>query len=206
MDMWEDRTREEDCGKEALRRTMRRARAELDPTWAAAASGRIQERLAGWGRFRAARRVLFYMARADEVQTDWLIQWAYRAGIQVVVPRVEPNSRDLALYRIEDVRRDVQAGFQGILEPRVPEEKRVAPGAIDLVLVPGLAFDDRGFRLGFGGGYYDRLLAQAPGVMAVGVGFRFQVVTRIPRRQWDQAVGYLVTEEWLKSCGTRPRD
>ena len=185
---------------------MRRARAELDPTWATAASGRIQERLAVWPRFRGARRVLFYMARPDEVQTDWLMQWAHRAGIQVVIPRVERNSRDLALYWIEDVRRDVEPGFQGILEPRVSEERRMALGAIDLVLVPGLAFDDSGFRLGFGGGYYDRLLAKAPGVTAIGVGFHFQVVARIPRRQWDQAVEYLVTEEWLKICGTSPRD
>jgi 5-formyltetrahydrofolate cyclo-ligase len=109
------------------------------------------------------------------------------ADKQVVVPRV--RKRELLLSKLVDPKRDLARGSFGVLEP-TPQALRPVPlTAVDLVLVPGLAFDRLGHRLGHGRGYFDRLLARLPKTTStVGLCFEFQLLDRLPTRPHDQTV------------------
>jgi 5-formyltetrahydrofolate cyclo-ligase len=100
----------------------------------------------------------------------------------------------LVLHAIGDPIADVVAGFRGIPEPR-PDAPPVSPQAVDWVLVPGVAFDVAGGRLGYGGGYYDRLLpAMRAGTPRVAAAFEAQIVAHVPRAPHDAGVDAIVTE------------
>jgi 5-formyltetrahydrofolate cyclo-ligase len=112
----------------------------------------------------------------------------------VVVPRVDRNARMLDLHSIADLDRDVVPGHLDIPEPRA-ECPQVPRDAIDFVLVPGVAFDLDGRRLGYGGGYYDRLLPLlVPRAARVAGAFDIQIVERVPAAAHDVRVDTIVTE------------
>jgi len=116
------------------------------------------------------------------------------AGKTVVVPRVNTLARMLELYAVADLDRDVVPGHLGIPEPR-PERPQVPRDAIEFVLVPGVAFDLAGRRLGYGGGYYDRLLPLlSPRAARVAGAFEIQLVDRVPAASHDVAVDAIITE------------
>ena len=119
---------------------------------------------------------------------------ALAAGKTVAVPRVDNESRMLELHAITDPVRDVVAGYRDIPEP-LPACPLVARDTIDFVLVPGVAFDRRGRRMGYGGGYYDRLLPLlSPRAARVAGAFEVQLVDRVPAAPNDIAVDAIVTE------------
>jgi 5-formyltetrahydrofolate cyclo-ligase len=141
--------------------------------------------------FRRARTVLCYVALPYEVQTWPLITRMLRAGTRVAVPRVEGNQ--LLLSEVRDPARELAPGAFGVLEPAAGRVRPVRPDAIDLILVPGLAFDHDGHRLGHGYGYFDRLLERLPAqTFRVGVCFDFQLIDHLPTRPHDQAVGQVL--------------
>jgi 5-formyltetrahydrofolate cyclo-ligase len=148
--------------------------------------------------------ILGYMAFDREVLTDGLIRQAMASGKQVVLPKVQLDRQGLALYAIEDLERDVAPGYRGILEPQPQRAQAVAPAAVEFVLVPGVAFDQRGGRLGFGVGFYDRLLSQLPrDIPTVGLAFDFQVIPRLPSQPHDVMLHAIVTESriiWGVPC------
>jgi 5-formyltetrahydrofolate cyclo-ligase len=144
------------------------------------------------------------MACDHEVLSDGLMQQAMASGKQLVLPMVLGDRRDMALYAIEDLRRDVAPGYRGILEPQPRRTRAVVPEALDLALIPGVAFDLRGGRLGFGVGFYDRLLSRlARDIPTLGLAFDFQVVPRLPFEPHDMLLKAIVTEQriiWGTSC------
>jgi len=127
-----------------------------------ARSRRVWERVVTLACYQRARMVLAYMAFDGEVLTDGLIRQATASGKQIVLPMVQANRQGMALYVIDDFERDIAPGYRGILEPRPHSTRVVAPESLDLAFVPGIAFDLRGGRLGYGVGFYDRLLGQLP--------------------------------------------
>jgi 5-formyltetrahydrofolate cyclo-ligase len=126
------------------------------------------------------------------------------SGKQLVLPMVLGNRQGLALYVIEELERDVAPGYCGILEPQPRRTRAVAPETLELALIPGVAFDLRGGRLGLGAGFYDRLLSQLPrGIPMVGLAFDFQVIPRLPLQPHDILLDAIVTESrviWGTSC------
>lgn len=122
------------------------------------ADAALVDRLADLPGFAAARTVLlFASALAEEYDTGPMLRFALRSGKVLICPRVDRRGRRLRLHRIVDPARDFRPGPWNIPEPD-PGRPEVDPLEVDWALVPGLAFDDRGYRLGRGGGYYDRLL------------------------------------------------
>jgi 5-formyltetrahydrofolate cyclo-ligase len=104
--------------------------------------------------------VLLYVASfPEEFSTLGMLELTLSLGKRLICPRVDRRSRELRLFEIQDPQHDLQPGTLGILEPRI-DLPASAPDAVDFTLVPGLAYDLRGHRLGRGGGYYDRLLAR----------------------------------------------
>uniref|UniRef100_I2Q1N9 5-formyltetrahydrofolate cyclo-ligase n=1 Tax=Desulfovibrio sp. U5L TaxID=596152 RepID=I2Q1N9_9BACT len=186
-----------DTGKDALRREMRRRREALAPAFVAEASAAVAARVAALPRFAAAREVLAYLPVRNEVDAGLLAKMVLDSGRRLLLPRCRPNAPGfLDLGCVADLT-DAVPGRFGILEPR-PElcvlPEAFAPG---LILVPGLAFDAHGLRLGQGGGYYDRLLAlpMAAGALAVGLAYAFQMVPRLPAEPWDRPVDLVATEQ-----------
>ena len=137
--------------------------------------------------FRTATVVCCYVSLSYEVETRQLIAQMLATGKRVVVPRVD--GQDVELCELRDPERELAPGSFGVLEPSRDGCRRVDPGALDLVLVPGVAFDRRGHRLGQGGGYYDRLLSRVPRTTpTVGLCFAFQLLDQLPTDPHDQAV------------------
>ncbi len=179
--------------KVALRREMVARRDALDPRVRDAAGGAIVARIVALRSFMAARTVLLTLPFRTEWDTWPLVQAALDAGKGVAVPRVNTATRMLDLHAIVDPVGDVGAGHQGIPEP-LPHCPVAAPADIDWVLVPGVAFDRQGGRLGYGGGYYDRLLPMLPRHAArIAGAFDLQLVGKVPVGPHDVRVDAIVT-------------
>jgi 5-formyltetrahydrofolate cyclo-ligase len=180
--------------KQAMRTTVAAARDALDAAWRARASEAIVDHIAALATFVAARHVLLTAPFRSEWDAAPLIGRALMAGKVVALPRVDETSRMLELGRIIDPARDIVTGYRGLSEPAAYCE-RVATSSIDWVLVPGIAFDPAGGRLGYGGGYYDRLLPLLPPrVRRVAGAFSTQVVDAVPSAPHDIRMDTVVTE------------
>jgi len=180
--------------KLALRRQALAARDLLSPGIREHAGAAIVARLKALPSFQSARTALLTLSFRSEWDTLPLARAALDAGQTVVVPRVNVPARMLELHAIADPLRDVAPGHNGIPEP-LPHCPIVAPAAIDWVLVPGVAFDRTGRRLGYGGGYYDRLLPSVPGhAPRIAGAFCVQIVERVPAGPHDASVDAIITE------------
>ena len=139
--------------------------------------------------FRRARTVCCYVALPYEVQTWRMIEEMLARGKRVVVPVARPGTKRLQLSEVQDPGAELAPGAHGVLEPAPSTLRPVRARDVDLVLVPGLAFDRRGYRLGHGHGYFDRFLARLPKTTTtVGLAFRFQLLDRLPTAAHDHAV------------------
>ena len=181
--------------KAALRTTIKARRDALPATTRADYSARITAHLLALDSYRAAQSVLAYMPFGSEFDTRALAAHALAQGKQLLLPRVERGSRTLALHRVKDLARDLQPGLWGIPEPRPELAPQTQVYDFEWVLVPGLAFTLRGERLGYGAGYYDRLIAACTHKpVLVAAAFALQVVDSIPCTAADQRVHRVVTE------------
>lgn len=134
----------------------------MDPAERRRQEAALADRLVDLPGFAAAPSVLLYAsAFPEEIATAPMLRRALDLGKVLICPRVDRRARQLRLYRISDPDRDLRPGALGIPEP-ASTSTEVDPEAIAWVLAPGLAFDPRGYRLGRGGGYYDKLLAGLP--------------------------------------------
>ena len=184
--------------REAKRQARDRAQAQRDALpepVRASASARIADNIVALPSFGAARAILLTFPFRSEWNSGLVATCAQLAGKTLVSPRVDAVTRMLTLHRVTDLAFDIAPGYRGIPEPR----PRCAPidfTAIDWVLVPGLAFDTEGRRLGYGGGYYDRLLPLLPpSAPRVAGAFEAQVVATVPTGPHDLVVDCIVTEE-----------
>jgi 5-formyltetrahydrofolate cyclo-ligase len=180
--------------KLTLRREVLALRDALPADVRACASTAIAQRVAALPEFVTARAVLLTLPFRSEWNTLPLVRAALAGSKTVVVPRVDRQTHMLELHSIADPDRDVVLGRLDIPEP-LPTRPRVARDAIDFVLVPGVAFDREGRRLGYGGGYYDRLLPLlAPRAARVAGAFDIQVVERVPAAPHDVRVEAILTD------------
>jgi len=186
--------------KRAMRRRVLALRDSLAPEIRAARSAAIAARIAALPSFAAATRVLLTCAYRSEWYPRILGEVALAAGKMVALPRVADAARGLELHVVRDLERSVHPSARGIPEP-LPELPRVAPQDIGWVLVPGVAFDLQRRRLGYGGGFYDRLLGLlVPGTHRVSGAFELQIVEQVPVAAHDLTVDAIVTE--ARALGT----
>ena len=179
--------------KEATRQAVREAIAALSDPERADASRRIAERVTSLEAYRQARTVMLFLSMADEVDTRPILDDALRRGVSVAAPRVVRGTRDMVARPVRDPEQDVAPGAWGIPEP--VRGTPIAPDEIEFVLVPGLAFDRFGRRLGRGAGFYDRFMS-ADGFSAFrcAVAFDCQIVAAVPVDSHDMPVQCIVTE------------
>lgn len=187
------------AGKAALRERLRARREAVSETEAARASQQLARRIVALPAFGAARTVALFCAFGSELDPLGVVEQPEAAGKRFCLPRTHRDRKCLTFHILPtppgstraSVREGLVPGVYGILEPHGPE---LPLDALDLVVVPALCFDRAGYRLGWGGGYYDRVLAGLPArtVTAV-VGFDFQLVEEVPREDHDRPVTHLVT-------------
>jgi 5-formyltetrahydrofolate cyclo-ligase len=164
-------------------------------------SARIKKLLFGLSEFTKAKTIAFYVAKqaSREVETEEMIKESLTAGKRVLVPIVDKAARKIFFSELRDYDSELASGAFDILEPK-PSCRRLVPATeSDLMIVPALVFDLQGHRLGYGGGYYDRLLRELasikPSLPFVGLAYELQVVDKLPRTSRDAPVNILVTEK-----------
>ena len=180
--------------KKGIRALILQKRNSMPVSEVAQKSSLIKERLFGFGDFRRARAILFYVSYGSEVATHEMIKECLALGKQVVVPCTDTKNRQLSL---SELRRwdDLGVGAYNIQEPRLECRRKVAVDTVDLIVVPGIAFDCHGRRIGHGMGYYDRLLGENVKAMKIGLAFELQLVEKIPTEQHDVSVDIIITEK-----------
>ena len=172
----------------------------VDPDTARRAGRAAAGHLVATAEYRACRRLVAYVELPGELPVGAFVERAQSDGKEVLWPRLgrEGDLEFAPVARLEEL----VAGRHGVREaPR--SAAGVAVGTEALLLVPGLAFDETGGRLGRGGGAWDRTLAGLPGAYAFGVGYEFQIVQAVPREPHDRAVDALVTERGARRCRGR---
>jgi len=189
--------------KRSLRGVTIAARDALDAAARARDSQSIVERVGALPSFARASCVLLTLPFRSEWDSAPLLDAVLARGAIAALPRVDVAARMLVLHRVQDPAREIVPGYRGIPEP-LPHLPEVAVAAVDWVLVPGVAFDPAGRRLGYGGGYYDRLLALASAsVPRVAGAFDLQLLPRVPSAPHDLTVDAIVTPS--RTLMTAPR-
>jgi len=182
--------------KEGLRRTLLARRAGLSPEEVLRASDVVAGQVETLPEWHTAREVLVYMAFGGEIGTERLVRGLLDRGARVLAPRCRPSEAGVLDVACVTCLSQLSPGAYGILEPdpaSCPALSLVSP---DVALIPAVAFDRQGGRLGFGQGYYDRLLA-GPGfehTRLIGLAHGFQLVDRLPLDPWDRPVHAVVTD------------
>ena len=146
----------------------------------------IKARLFNEEEFKKAKVVMFYVSLKDEVDTISMIDEAVKAGTRVCVPVILREDNRLIAGEIKDRAKDLERQHFGIFQPKAGHVREVPLENIDLVIVPGVAFDKYNMRLGRGHGYYDRFLSSLPDrTTTIGLAFDFQVVDNLPKDSHD---------------------
>lgn len=142
---------------------------------------------------RRLSRILFYLSMRSEVETDWLVAKQLAANRLVATPKVEKKA--IRPYRLTNLQMGINLHRLGMREPDPAVCDPVDPESLDLVLVPGCGFDLQRYRIGYGGGFYDRFLPTCPQALTVGLTFEAQVANQLPTQPWDQPVDLVLTEQ-----------
>jgi 5-formyltetrahydrofolate cyclo-ligase len=185
--------------KRAIRREVLAARDALADDDRAAMSAAIADRLLGLPEAADAATVMVFWSFGSEVDTSPLIDRLLADGRTVALPRIEGADVVPVAYQRGD---PMVATTFGAMEPS--DGRTLRSDELDLIVVPGVAFDREGNRVGYGGGFYDRLLSRLrPGVPSVGIAFGLQVVDRVPSGGTDRRVHAIVTEAEVLRPGLR---
>ena len=191
--------------KSRLRREVLRRVLDMDPADRRVEEARLADRLPALPGFAAAQVVLMHVsAFPDEVDTRPLLELVLDAGKRLVCPRINLDLRQLDLCEVRNPSVDLEAGYRRLIEP-VAACRLVAPLEVDWALVPGIAFDPLGFRLGRGGGYYDRLLPTLkPSAACWALVLSAQLVPGVPREPHDCPLSGVADHREIRP-GFRPR-
>ena len=183
-----------DLEKEKIRKIVRAELKKRPETERLNKSRAIAAKILNTDAFREAKTVMFYYAADEEVTTQKLIEEAFKTGKQVALPYIDQAAGEIQASIVENLSDDLARGSYDIMEPKPQKRKKIELDEIDLVLVPGLAFDRKGHRLGRGKGYYDRFLKTLPsGVKRYGLAFDFQMMEHIPANDSDARVDFVIT-------------
>lgn len=162
-------------------------------------SSRIIDRLEGLKEFRASNSIMCYADFKNEVETRDFIKKCLESGKQVAVPSIitaANGQKSMIASEITDIDSDLEKGTYGFLEPRNDSIRMMEPLKIDLVVVPGVLFDIRRHRLGYGGGYYDRYLKMLRSdCFKVGIAFENQISDEVPLELHDVPLNMIITED-----------
>jgi 5-formyltetrahydrofolate cyclo-ligase len=182
--------------KTALRARMRAVRSAIPAEKRALLAGRIEARLADLPEMRRAQTVLLFYSFGSEVPTAGIARSLLDGGRRVLLPYLEESSMEAAELRAD------QSPITSAYGPKEPPERvAVDPSEVDIVVTPGLGFDREGYRIGYGGGHYDRYLSRlGPHATRIGIGFDAQVLEAVPHGERDERLDFVVTDRETIDC------
>ncbi len=182
---------------------MRTILASLPVTDVRARSATVWERLWQVADLVSADWLLVYVSKGNEVDTHGLIQQLLALGKHVCVPAFDEATQQYAASELRDFNSDLTEGRFEIPEPKPESVRPVEVDRLQALLVPGLAFDETGNRLGRGTGYFDRLLRDARGAK-IALAYDFQILNEVPTADHDVRMDFIVTETRLINCQRKP--
>jgi len=188
---------DEMADKQEIRKKIWSLRNGMTPEEIAAKSGLIIRRLTELRDLREASTLMIFLSFGSEILTDDLLRWGWEAGKRMVIPLCRPEDRSLTPCLLGSVG-ELEIGHYGIREPKAENIRPVLREEIDAILVPAVAFDLRGYRVGYGGGYYDRFLPEVPRAVRIGAVFSCQIVPEIPADPHDVRIDRIVTENGVQ--------
>lgn len=190
--------------KREIRKKVQEERDSLSPRERTARSAAVLDRLWSLEDFREADTVFFFISFRSEVDTVPMIKQALAEGKRVCLPYTYTDSKQMVASHVLDFENDLEPGNYDIMEPRPESIRPIPPEEIDIIVMPGVAFDVDGRRLGYGGGYYDRFLNQCrDDCLRVAPCFDLQVIDEVPCSDHDHHIHMIVTEKRVINCDHR---
>ncbi len=181
--------------KSVIRKKLLEERNQLESQWVLSQSHEIAAQFRTLSLLNKAKNILVYLSKAKEVQTEPIIKDLFAMGKCLFVPIVDKNQPDLKISQISGLDIKFKLGPFGIREPDENFLNFVPTTKIDTVILPGVGFDLLGTRIGFGKGYFDRLLSKmSKKILKIALAFDFQILPKIPRTERDVSVNLIVTE------------
>lgn len=177
-------------GKKEIRAEVKKRRREADEETLHEKSLQILERFRQLSAYKDASLLLAYVDAKREVETRLLMRCAWDDGKKVAAPRVDGDGI-MHFYYLRSLK-DLEPGAFGIMEPQA--DCRICEPEEGLLLMPGVAFDEQGHRVGYGGGYYDRYLEKHPHLIHIALAFEFQIFPEVPSEKHDICPDLIVTE------------
>ena len=156
----------------------------------------IETQLFEFANFLESRIVLLYLEKPGEVHSRNIVEQAYRFNKIVVLPAFDTATRAMRMLKLDDPKKDLKKGPRGIMEPDPKKCNEVPIECIDIAIIPGIAYDEKGGRIGSGEGYYDRLIPElAVTTRKVALSLEDQIVPMVPMESHDRYVDIIISEK-----------
>ncbi|HWK23986.1 MAG TPA: 5-formyltetrahydrofolate cyclo-ligase [Ureibacillus sp.] len=184
--------------KKFIRNQVRQSLQKIDSEQYKLSSLLIKERLLREPSILKGNTIAITISNKREVDTKEIIESLWGLKKKVVVPKCEPVDRSMNFYEIENFHQ-LENVYMDLQEPKPESSQLVKASQIDCIIVPGIVFDNKGYRVGYGGGYYDRYLTQFNGIM-ISLAFDIQLVMDVPKENYDIPVDLILTETKRIDC------
>jgi len=156
----------------------------------------VEDRLFEFANFLEAKIVLMYVNGGNEVDTREILKKSFEYNKIIVLPVFNPKQNKVKMLKVDNLDTDLKLGSRGILEPD-PERCKIVPiDSLDIAIIPGIAFDEKGGRIGPGDGYYDRMIPKLPvTTRKVALTFECQIFPQIPMESHDKYIDIIITDK-----------
>jgi len=182
--------------KQEIRNNIAKILGKLSDKKIAKKTSQIEDSLFGFANFLEAKIVLLYVNNKTEVASRNIINKCFDYNKIVILPAFDIKAYEMKLMKVDDLENDLTTGPRGILEPDINRCKIVPVDCIDLAIIPGVAFDEKGGRIGTGEGYYDRFIPRlSVTTRKVAIAFECQIIQQVPVESHDKHVDIIITEE-----------
>ncbi|MBU3144217.1 5-formyltetrahydrofolate cyclo-ligase [Clostridium sp. CF012] len=182
--------------KNDLRKNMLIQRKSMKVENVSAFSNKIIGTIMELPEFINCKNIMLYLSFGNEVNTYTLAKWCLDNGKKVIIPYCINATREIIPFEINNLTNDLTKSTFGIMEPKHDLLKKVCMEDIDLIIVPGVVFDEHCNRIGFGAGYYDRFLPKrVENTSTIGIAYDYQVINEIPTGVYDVPLDFIITEK-----------
>lgn len=180
--------------KKELRRELIKKRDRLSEAFITDASRKITENLLNLDLYKNSTNIFVFVSYKSEVDTHDFIKKAISDGKNIYIPVVDKKTKTMQISRLDNFSQ-LSENYMGILEPRESELNISNPEILDLIITPGLAFDVSGYRIGYGGGFYDKFFDSLQrDIPKLGIGFEEQFVDKLPHEEYDIQIDFFLSE------------